>query len=231
VPIRRTYADHGDACAAAHGLDLVGDRWAVIVIRELMLGPKRFTDLLADAHGATASVVALRLRELEQAGIVEQAELPPPARVNVYQLTQWGREFEPILRALGRWAQRSPTLPIDGTLTPDAAILALRTMAGGPPPSAPLVFDLGLHDGRAARSLQTWYRISWGPDPLLASKSMKHADSSDTIACDSAIWTEMLFGDDDPGALFDSEAVSTGGEGRRIGMKFLTQFRSFAVQE
>ena len=231
MPIRRAYADHGDACAAAHGFDLVGDRWAVIVIRELMLGPKRFTELLADARGATASVLALRLRELEHAGIVEQSELPPPARVRVYQLTEWGREFEPILQALGRWAQRSPSLPSDGTLTPDAAILALRTMAGGPPPSAPMDFDLGLHDGRASKSIQTWYRVSWGPGSLVARKRVAQAESGDTIECDSATWTELLFGDGDPTGLLDSETVKTRGDGRRIAAKFLRRFRSLAAQQ
>ena len=100
MPTRRSYSDHGDACAAAHGFDLVGDRWAVIVIRELMLGPKRFSDLLSDAHGATPSVLASRLRELEQAGIVMQSELPPPARVSVYELTEWGRGLNRSCRPL-----------------------------------------------------------------------------------------------------------------------------------
>ena len=123
MPSRRRYADHGDACAAAHALDVVGDRWSVIVIRELMLGPKRFSELLACAHGATPTVLTMRLRELEQAGLVNQVALPPPALVTVYGLTEWGLEFEPILQALGRWAQRSPALPSDGGLTPDAAML------------------------------------------------------------------------------------------------------------
>ena len=111
MPIRRSYADHGDACAAAHALDVVGDRWSVIVIRELMLGPKRFSELLACAHGATATTLTMRLRELEQAGVVNHVALPPPALVTVYGLTEWGLDFEPILQALGRWAQRSPALP------------------------------------------------------------------------------------------------------------------------
>lgn len=231
MPIRRSYADHGDACAAAHAFDLVGDRWSVIVIRELLLGPKRFGELLADAHGATASVVALRLRELEQVGIVEQSELPQPSRVRVYQLTEWGREFEPILQSLGRWAQCSPSLPNGGTLTPDASILALRTMAGGQPPSAPLAFDLGLHDGRVAKPLQTWFHISWGPGSLLAHKCAHHAESNDAIACDSAIWTELMFGGGDPRRLLDSEAVLTRGSGRRIATKFLTRFRTFIAHQ
>jgi DNA-binding HxlR family transcriptional regulator len=225
MPIRRSYADHGDACAAAHGFDLVGDRWAVIVIRELMLGPKRFSELLSDAHGATPSVLALRLRELEQTGIVMQSELPPPARVSVYELTEWGREFEPILQALGRWAQSSPSLPGDGTLTPDAAILALRTMATGPPPATALSFDLGLHDGRAVRPVQTWYHLSWGPDPLVAEKRLHHFESNDSIACDAAVWSDLLFGDGGVLKLLESDAVISQGHGRRLAKRFVVRFR------
>jgi DNA-binding HxlR family transcriptional regulator len=225
MPIRRTYADHGDACAAAHGFDLVGDRWAVIVIRELMLGPKRFSELMADAHGATPSLISLRLRELEQAGIVRQIELPPPARVSAYELTEWGREFEPILQALGRWAQGSPSRPDDGTLTPDAAILALRTMATGPPPTPGLSFDLGLQDCRAVRPVQTWYHLSWGPDPLVAEKRLHPFESGDAIACDAAVWSDLLFGDRGALKLLESDAVSSQGDGRRLAKKFVARFR------
>lgn len=231
MPIRRSYAEHGDACAAAHALDIVGDRWAVIVIRELMLGPKRFTELLTGAHGATPTAVTMRLRELEHAGIVDRVELPPPARVDVYQLTEWGREFEPILQALGRWAQRSPSRPLDGTLTPDAAILALRTMADGPAPSPPVAFDLGLHDDRAPKRIQSWYHISWGPDALIADKRTHQAESADAIACDSAVWTELMFGTEDSDALLGSEAVSARGDGRLLATRFLARFRHLSTPQ
>ena len=103
---RRTYGSYDDGCAAAHALDLVGDRWALIVVRELVLGPKRFADLRADVPGISPSVLAQRLRELEEAGVVVHDELPPPARVNVYDLTPWGRELEEVLQVLGRWGSR-----------------------------------------------------------------------------------------------------------------------------
>jgi DNA-binding HxlR family transcriptional regulator len=225
VPIRRTYADHGDACAAAHALDVVGDRWAVVVIRELMLGPKRFSDLLAGALGATPTVLTTRLRELEQAGIVDLVELPPPSRVPVYQLTEWGRGFEPILQQLGRWAQHSPSRPHDGGLTADAAILAMRTMAGSASPRGRLAFDLGLHDDRAPKRVQNWYGVSWGPEPLVAEKYPHEAEAPDAIACDSTVWTGLMFSDQDIDAVLGSADVTVWGDGDRVAKRFLTHFR------
>ncbi|HJU19010.1 MAG TPA: winged helix-turn-helix transcriptional regulator [Stellaceae bacterium] len=117
-----------DACAAAHALDLVGERWALLVIRELMFGPKRFGDLRAGLPGISASVLTQRLEGLEAAGVLIRRRLPPPASVQVYQLTEWGRESEPIFQALGRWGARSPahdpTLPLSAA----SLLLSLRAM-------------------------------------------------------------------------------------------------------
>ena len=226
MPIRHSYADHGDACAAAHAFDVVGDRWSVIVIRELMLGPKRFNELLACAHGATPTMLTMRLRELEEAGVVDQNQLPPPARVSVYRLTKWGLDFEPILQALGRWAQRSPALPRDGGLTPDAAMLALRTMADGPVPSTRSAFDVCLHDDRTSKRIDTWYHVSWGPDGLIADKRTGLVESDDAIACGSSVWTELMFGDTDVAALLESDAVGARGDGRLVAGQFLANFRA-----
>ena len=100
---RRRYED---ACGAAHALDLVGERWALLVMRELFFGPKRFSDLRADLPGVSANVLTQRLEGLEAAGIVLRRRLPPPAAAQVYELTEWGQESEPIFQALGRWAAR-----------------------------------------------------------------------------------------------------------------------------
>lgn len=117
-----------DACGMAHGLELLGDRWALFVVRELMLGPRRFGDLRADLPGISANVLTQRLNELEARGVVERTRLPPPANVPVYGLTDWGYEAEPIIQTLGRWAARSPghdpTLPISAV----SILLSLRTM-------------------------------------------------------------------------------------------------------
>ena len=105
-----------DACGAAHGLDLIGERWALLVIRELMMGPRRFSDLRKDLCGLSANVLTQRLEGLEASGVVQRRKLPPPASVQVYELTDWGYEIKPVFMVLGRWAARSPqhdpTLPI-----------------------------------------------------------------------------------------------------------------------
>jgi DNA-binding HxlR family transcriptional regulator len=121
----RTY---GEGCAAAHALDLVGERWALLVVRELTLGPKRFTDLRAGIRHASPNVLAQRLKELEANGIVRRRKLPPPAASRVYELTEWGQELEPVLNALGRFGARSPMLPLEAGMSVDSQILALRTM-------------------------------------------------------------------------------------------------------
>jgi DNA-binding HxlR family transcriptional regulator len=122
---KRTY---GEACAAAHALDLVGERWALLVVRELLLGPRRFTDLRAGLPGISSNVLSERLRELEQFGVVRKKRLPPPAASKVYQLTQWGMELEPVISALGRWGARSPLRPREAPMSTGAFVLALRTM-------------------------------------------------------------------------------------------------------
>src|SRR6476661_13043 len=122
---RRVY---DDACGTAHGLELIGERWALLVLRELMLGPRRFSQLRADLPGISANVLTQRLGELEARGLVVKKKLPPPANVQVYEATEWGLEAEPIVQALGRWAARSPrhdpTLPISGV----SILLSVRTM-------------------------------------------------------------------------------------------------------
>ncbi|MEZ5785943.1 MAG: winged helix-turn-helix transcriptional regulator [Xanthobacteraceae bacterium] len=125
TPSRRHY---DDACAVAHGLDLVGERWALLVMRELMLGPKRFSDLRADLPGISANVLTQRLEGLEAAGIVTRRKLPPPAATQVYQLTPWGYECEPVLKAFGRWAARSPAHDPTLPLSPVSLFLSFRTM-------------------------------------------------------------------------------------------------------
>ena len=105
-----------DACGLAHALELIGERWAMLVLRELAYGPRRFSELKADLQGISANVLTQRLTELEERGLVRKRRLPPPASVQVYEATEWGLEATPIIAALGRWAARSPlhdpTLPM-----------------------------------------------------------------------------------------------------------------------
>jgi len=115
-----------DACGLAHGLDLVGERWALLIVRELLLGPRRFSDIRAALPGLSANVLTQRLGELEQRHIVERLRLPPPARVQVYGLTPWGMEAEPMVLAMAKWAYRSPTHDRMLPLSAVAMLLSLR---------------------------------------------------------------------------------------------------------
>jgi len=117
-----------DACGTAFAMELVGERWSMLIIRELMLGGRRFSDLRASLPGISAKVLTERLTGLEQAGVLVKRKLPPPAATQVYELTEWGYLAEPAIQELGRWAARSPehdpTLP----LSPVSLMLSLRTM-------------------------------------------------------------------------------------------------------
>ena len=101
-------------CPMAHALDLVGDRWALLVIRELMHGPKRYTDLVEHLHGIGTNILAARLRDLERNGVVARRTLPPPAASKVYELTDYGRELKPAMRELAVWGARSLGPPTAG---------------------------------------------------------------------------------------------------------------------
>jgi DNA-binding HxlR family transcriptional regulator len=119
---------YDDACGTAFALEVIGERWALLVVRELMLGPLRFSDLRAVLPGISAKVLAERLAGLEQAGVLAKKTLPPPSGAQVYELTEWGYLAEPAIQELGRWAARSvlhdPLLP----LSPVGLMMSMRTM-------------------------------------------------------------------------------------------------------
>lgn len=119
---------YDDACGAALGMELVGERWSLLVVRELLLGARRFGELRAGLAGISANVLTQRLQGLEEAGIVERRRLPPPANVQVYALTAWGRECEPIVLGLGRWALRSPRHDPRMPFSPVSFMLALKML-------------------------------------------------------------------------------------------------------
>lgn len=144
MPTSRTY---GDACAIARALDVVGERWALLVVRELLLGPQRFSELRRALPGASSNLVADRLRELEGRGVVGRRKLPPPAGSWVYELTAWGRGLEPILLALGGWGAGIPFPPAPTTLSATSVLLFLRA-SGRPDPKAPAtIYRVELDDG------------------------------------------------------------------------------------
>lgn len=102
-----TNRSYQQQCGIANALDLVGERWALLIVRDLILGPKRFTDLRTSLPGIATNVLTQRLKQLERDGIVRRRLLPPPAASTVYELTEYGRELEPALLAFGRWGAQS----------------------------------------------------------------------------------------------------------------------------
>lgn len=117
---------YDDPCGVARALDAVGERWALLVVRELLLGPKRFRDLSRALPGISQNVLSQRLRELAAAGVVRRRQLGPPASTSVYELTEQGADLEEVVLALARWGSRRP-VPAGGDLSADALVLALRT--------------------------------------------------------------------------------------------------------
>jgi DNA-binding HxlR family transcriptional regulator len=177
---------YDDACGTAHGLELIGERWALLVLRELMLGPRRFSQLRADLPGISANVLTQRLTELEERGLVRRTRLPPPASVQVYDATEWGLEAEPIVQTLGRWAARSPrhdaTLPISGV----SILLSMRTMI----------------DSERARGLDARLNFRFGEDlytghlhdGMIDVTRGAHPSPDLSIAGEPQAWAAVLYG-------------------------------------
>ncbi|MFK0153161.1 winged helix-turn-helix transcriptional regulator [Streptomyces sp. NPDC090493] len=129
MPPRRSYDQY---CSAARALDVVGDRWTLLIVRELLAGPRRYTDLHADLPGVSTDVLASRLKDMERDGLATRRRLPPPGAAYVYELTTRGRELLPVLQALGKWGE--PELgerrPTDAVRAHWFALPLLRALAG-----------------------------------------------------------------------------------------------------
>jgi DNA-binding HxlR family transcriptional regulator len=119
---------YDDACGTALALEFVGERWALLVMRELVFGPRRFGEIKANLPGISANVLTQRLESLEDAGILVRRKLPSPANVQVYELTEWGHEAAPVMRDLGRWAARSPRHNPLAFMSPASAMMSLETL-------------------------------------------------------------------------------------------------------
>jgi DNA-binding HxlR family transcriptional regulator len=143
MPIRKSY---GQGCGTAHALDLIGDRWSLLIARELVFGPKRFTDLRDGLPGIGPNVLSQRLKELEDAGVLTRRTLPPPAASSVYELTEWGRELEDIIVRLGHWGARSPDMPADVETQPEWLVLGMRAVYEPQGEPIPTVYELRFGD-------------------------------------------------------------------------------------
>ena len=133
---------YDDPCGIARALDLIGERWALLVVRELIHGPKRFTELRAGLGGISPNVLSQRLQSLSERGILRRRHLGPPVSSDVYELTVLGDELEPVLLALARWGSRA-IAPHGGELSDDAFVIALRTTISSVCPDGRFVLDMG----------------------------------------------------------------------------------------
>ena len=205
---KRTY---NDLCGLSHALELVGERWAVLILRELSYGPKRFTDIRSGLPSASPNVLSQRLRELEAHGIVSRRTLAPPAASKVYELTEWGRELEPTLRSLGRWAARSPHFPDSGHFSPSSLAMNLESMFLSEK-AAGIEATIGLVLGEESFLL----RISNGSLEV----ERTDADGADTIVkTDPMTLVGILYYDEELGVAEAAGAISI--EGDREGMERL----------
>jgi DNA-binding HxlR family transcriptional regulator len=134
MPTSRSYHD---ACGIARALDVVGERWALLIVRELLFGPQRFSDLRQALPGASSNLVSDRLRELSERGVIRRRRLSPPAASQVYELTDWGRELQPIVLALGEWGTQVPMPEAPITLSATSVLIYLQTAARVDPEAVP----------------------------------------------------------------------------------------------
>lgn len=118
---------YSDACGITRALDVVGERWAMPVVRELIFGPRRYSDLAAALPGVSTNILGARLKELTAAGVTDKRRLSPPAATTVYELTPWGAALEPALIALGRWAAHTPTDLEQQSFSASSFALSLKT--------------------------------------------------------------------------------------------------------
>jgi DNA-binding HxlR family transcriptional regulator len=208
MPARR----YDDPCGVARALDVVGDRWALLVVRELIFGPKRFGQLRDGLPGISPNVLSQRLRELEDGGVVGRGALDPPAAVAVYELTPRGRALRPILLELGRWGSREP-LPSGGRLTASALLLALETVFD-PAAAADGVWALRI-DG-------DWFRLAVDRGSIEISHG-RSPDPDVTLEADAETLRSVAFGREPVAAAErDRRLTVTGGQAlaERFGRMF-----------
>ena len=184
MPGLRTY---GESCSVSHALDLVGERWALLVVRELVHGPKRFTDLRRGLRNASPNVLSQRLRELESIGVLRHRRLGPPVGTWAYELTDWGRDLEPVLLDLSRWGDRSPLRPAtSAAASPDSLMIAVRGRYRPPPEPPPeTVYQVRLGDDAFD------VRVT-GRDVAVRRGESAHPDAE--VDVDAATFGDLVYG-------------------------------------
>lgn len=210
-----TKRSYGDACRFAYALDLVGERWALLVVRELLLGPKRFTDLRRGLPNASPNILSERLRELEEGGVVHRRKLPPPAASQVYELTEWGLELEPVVTRLGAWGARSPLPPEHQEIGTDSIVLALRSLFD------PEAAD-GVEETYELRLGEERFRVGVGGGELSLERG-EVEDPTAAIAADAPTLAGLLTGQLPLEEAVGSGAVAIEG-GKKEAHRFLSLF-------
>jgi len=205
----RTY---GDRCGVARALDLVGERWALLVVRELLLGPKRFTDLRAGLPQVGPDVLSQRLRELEGAGLVRRRDLGPPASARVYELTEHGAQLEPVILELGRFGSVAPFPDGDAAFGPDSLALALKTLYGPGGAETTVALRLGGQD----------FRATTGPGALELARGTAGAPDATIEAAPGALAAVLWHGRELADAERTGDVTITGA--RRAATRFMKRF-------
>ena len=207
---------YDDACGMALALELVGERWVPLILRELMFGPRRFGEIKRGLPGISANVLTQRLEALEANGVLIRRKLPPPASVQVYELTAWGYESEAPLAALGRWAVRSPLhdprLPLSGA----SLMMSFRTMI----------------DPVRAEGLDAQIAFRIGPDPFTAYLHDGRLDVARTeaqnpdlsfVTEDAALIAAVVYGGQPLDQMEQAGAIKVSGD-RALAARFVTLF-------
>jgi DNA-binding HxlR family transcriptional regulator len=196
---------YGDPCGIARALDLIGERWALLVVRELLFGAKRFTDLRDGLAGASPNVLSQRLRELEAGGVVRRRREGAP----VYELTDWGRDLHPILVKLGRWGARSSARR-EGLLSIDALMVALEATFAPGDAEVEASYELRLGEQRFSVEVD-------GEDINVTRGAPPRADA--TIETEPATLRAVVFGD----RRLSKAPVQIRGD-KRLGRRFFRLF-------
>lgn len=203
-------------CPVAHAMSLVGERWAILVVRELLKGPRRYTDLAGGLPGIGTNVLATRLRELEAGGVVTRRKLPPPAASTVYELTDYGAQLEEVLHAMARWGARSLGLPESrDELDPDWGLNAFPAL---------------LYPERA-REVTALYVVRIGDDVFtvelddgcLHVAAGAHGEPDADMAMDFRTFYELAAGDLAPADAIDEGRLRVDGD-RDAAIRFFAMF-------
>lgn len=196
---------YDDACGTAFALELIGERWALLIVREMMFGPRRFTDLRSGLPAISAKILTERLESLERAGVVQRRQLPPPAAIQVYELTTWGYRADTAIMELGRWAacspDHNPTLPLSAA----SLMLSFRTMF-----DQVRAKDLALE--AAIRIGPDWFHVAVGSGSLKIER--RQPDDPDFVmtAPVASVIAAAAYGKANLAELVDLGLTVTGGE-------------------